>query len=57
MRRKAGAANRKAAAAILARLDLLNGYRCRPRPLRPDQIPHLGAEAVALLARMGMISA
>jgi hypothetical protein len=52
MRRKAGAASRKAAGLILARLDLLNGYRHRPRPIRKDQLPHLGAEALDLLRRL-----
>jgi hypothetical protein len=56
-RRKAGAAGRKAAGLILARLNLLGDYRHRPRALRPDQLPHLGAEAVAMLQRLGVIGA
>jgi hypothetical protein len=41
----------------LARLDLLNGYRHRPRPIRDDQRRHLGAEAVEMLQRLGVVSA
>jgi hypothetical protein len=55
LRRKTGAASRKAAGLILARLDLLNGYRHRPRPIREDQRRHLGAEAVELLARLDLL--
>jgi hypothetical protein len=55
LKRKTGAASRKAAGLILARLDLLNGYRHRPRQIRPDQLPHLGAEAVELLRRLELV--
>jgi hypothetical protein len=54
-RRKVGAASRKAAGLILARLGLLSGYRHRPRPIREDQMRHLGAEALELLARLGVL--
>jgi hypothetical protein len=54
LKRKTGAASRKAAGLILARLDLLNGYRHRPRSIRDDQRQYLGAAAVELLARMGL---
>lgn len=54
-RRKANAASREAAGLILAKLRLLGDYRYRPRAIRHDQLPHLGAEAVALLARLGVI--
>jgi hypothetical protein len=57
LRRKASAANRKAAGLILARLDLLGDYRHRPRPIREDQRQHLGTEALAMLQRLGVISA
>jgi hypothetical protein len=56
-RRKSGAAGRKAAGLILARLDLLNGYRHRPRPLREDQRQHLGTEALTMLQRLGLVNA
>jgi SOS-response transcriptional repressor LexA len=55
MRRKTGAASRKAAAAILARLGLLGTYRCRPRAIRADQIPLLDGEAVAMLQRLDLL--
>jgi hypothetical protein len=55
LRRKQGAAARKVAAAILAKLDLLPGYRCRPRPLREDQVPHLDPEALAVMRRLGVL--
>lgn len=54
-RRKAGAAGRKVAAAILARLNLLPAYRCRPKPLREDQRRHLDLVAAELLVRLGVI--
>lgn len=54
-RRKASAASRKAAGLILAKLRLLGDYRHRPRAIRPDQLPHLGAEAVELLARLDLL--
>jgi hypothetical protein len=50
-------ASREAAGPILSRLGLLNGYRHRPRAIRHDQLAHLGAEAVAMLQRLGVISA
>lgn len=53
-RRAAGAAGRKAAGLILARLDLLHGYRHRPRPIRLDQRRHLNAAELAMLARLGV---
>jgi hypothetical protein len=54
-RRKAGAVARKTAATILARLNLLPAYRCRPRQLRPDQYRHLDPEGLELLARLGVL--
>lgn len=57
LKRKTGAASRKAAGLILARLDLLPAYRCRPRPLRPDQLRHLDPEGLALLRRLGVLGA
>jgi hypothetical protein len=56
-KRKAGAAARKAAGLILARLALLGDYRHRPRPIRPDQHRHLGDEALAILAGLGLVDA
>jgi hypothetical protein len=53
-RRAETAATMKAAGLILSRLGLLGDYRHRPRPIRQDQLPHLGAEAVALLQRLGL---
>jgi hypothetical protein len=55
LKRKTGAASRKAAAAILSRLGLLGTYRCRPRAIRADQIPLLDGEAVAMLQRLGLV--
>jgi hypothetical protein len=55
LRRKSGAASRKAAGLLLARLDLLGDYRHRPRPIREDQHRHLGTETLDLLARLGLL--
>lgn len=53
LRRKAGAAGRKAAAWVLVQLDALPGYRSRPRPLRSDQFQYLDEEGLGLLQRLG----
>jgi hypothetical protein len=49
LRRKAGAASRKAAAWVLVQLDALPGYRSRPRPVRSDQLQHLDHDGLVLL--------
>jgi hypothetical protein len=54
LRRKAGAASRKAAAAILVQLGQLGQYRCRPRPIRVDQLQHLDPVGLELLRRLGV---
>lgn len=51
-RRKAGAAGRKAAGLILARLGSSARVRCRL--VRLDQLQHLGVEALAMLTRLGV---
>jgi hypothetical protein len=51
-RRKTGAAGRKLAAWILVQLDALPGYRCRPRPVRANQLAYIEAEALELLIRL-----
>jgi hypothetical protein len=53
-KRKAGATARKLAATILAKLNLLPAYRCRPRPLRPDQLRHLDPAGLAVMQRLGL---
>jgi hypothetical protein len=55
LRRKQGAVARKLAAMILAKLDLLPAYRCRPRPLRADQVQHLDREAMAVIVKLGTL--
>jgi hypothetical protein len=55
LRRKRGATFRKLAAMILAKLGLLPAYRCRPRPLRADQVHHLDREAMAVIAKLGTL--
>jgi len=40
---------RKVAALILAKLRFLPAYRCRPRPLRVDQLQHLDPAGMELL--------
>ncbi|SDE47836.1 hypothetical protein [Belnapia rosea] len=55
LRRAETAVTLKAAAWLLVQLDALPGYRCRPRPLRADQLQHLDVEAVELLARLGVL--
>jgi hypothetical protein len=54
-RRKAGAVARKMGATVLAQLGLLPAYRCRPRPLRPDQLRHLDPVGLELLRRLKVI--
>jgi hypothetical protein len=56
-RRKQGAVGRKLAAAVLAKLHLLPGDRCRPKPLRVDQLQHLDPDGLALLRRLEVASA
>jgi hypothetical protein len=55
LKRKQGAVARKMAATILAKLRLLPGYRCRPRRLRDDQVPHLDPAGLALARRSGVL--
>jgi hypothetical protein len=33
----------------------MGDYQHRPRPIRDDQLPHLGAEAVEMLRRLELV--
>lgn len=54
LKRKQGAAARKAAAWVMVQLDALHGSRCRLRRLREDQLRHFDREGLAMLARLGV---
>jgi hypothetical protein len=55
LRRAKTAVTLKAAAWVLVQLDALPGYRCRPRPVRADQLAHLDGAGLELLARLEVI--